>query len=132
MAKSQELSVQQKKELTGKEESTVPARFYVPSTDIYETDDGLTVVMEVPGVEKKDVKVDLQDDVLKVEAQIDFKKYEGLDPVYTEYNVGHFRRSFTLGSKVDRDKISAQLDDGVLTLTLNKTKEAKPRTISIS
>jgi HSP20 family protein len=132
MAKSQELSVQQKKELTGKEESTVPARFYLHSTDIYETDDGLTVVMEVPGVEKKDVKVDLQDDVLKIEAQIDFKKYEGLDPVYTEYNVGHFRRSFTLGSKVDRDKISAQLDDGVLTLTLNKTKEAKPRTISIS
>jgi HSP20 family molecular chaperone IbpA len=71
-------------------------------------------LLSVPGVEKKDVKVDLQDDVLKVEAQIDFKKYDGLAPVYTEYNVGHFRRSFTLGSKVDREKISAQLDDGVL------------------
>jgi HSP20 family protein len=132
MAKSQELSVQQKKELASKEESTVPARYYVPYTDIYETDDRLTVVMEVPGVEKKDVKVDLEDDVLRVEAQIDFNKYNSLDPVYTEYNVGHFRRSFTLGSKVDRDNITAQLDDGVLTLTLKKTKDATPRTISIS
>lgn len=131
MAKAQELSVQQKKELASKEESTVPARYYVPYTDIYETEDGLTVVMEVPGVEKKDLKVDIEDDVLRVEAQIDFKKYEGLDPVYTEYNVGHFRRSFTLGSKVDRDKITAQLDDGVLTLALKKTKEAQPRSIAI-
>ncbi|TMJ25705.1 MAG: Hsp20/alpha crystallin family protein [Alphaproteobacteria bacterium] len=132
MAKSQELSVQEKKEIASKEESTVPARYYVPYTDIYETEDGLIVVMEVPGVEKKDLKVDLEEDALKVEAQIDFKKYNGLDPLHTEYNVGHFRRSFTLGSKVDRDKITAQLDDGVLTLTLKKTKEASPRSISIS
>jgi HSP20 family molecular chaperone IbpA len=132
MARAQELAVQEKKALASKEESTVPARYYMPYTDIYETDDGLTVVMEVPGVEKKDVKVDIEDDVLRVEAQIDFKKYSGLDPLYTEYNVGHFQRSFTLGSKIDRDKISAQLDDGVLTLTLKKTKEATPRSISIS
>ncbi len=132
MARAQELAVQEKKALASKEESTVPARYFMPYTDIYETDEGLTVVMEVPGVEKKDVKVDIEDDVLRVEAQIDFKKYSGLDPVYTEYNVGHFQRSFTLGSKIDRDKISAQLDDGVLTLTLKKTKEATPRSISIS
>ena len=50
----------------------------------------------------------------------------------SEYNVGHFRRSFTLGSKVDREKITAQLDEGVLTLMLKKTKNAIPRTISIS
>jgi len=132
MAKGQDLALQEKKELTGKEESTVPARYFVPYTDIYETDDALTLVMEVPGVEKKDVKVDLDNDVLKVEAQIDFKKYTGLDPVYTEYNVGHFQRAFTLGSKIDREKISAQLDDGVLTLTLKKVKEATPRSITIS
>jgi hypothetical protein len=71
-------------------------------------------------------------DVLRVEAQIDFKEYSGLDPIYTEYNVGPFQRAFTLGSKIDQEKISAQLDDGVLTLTLKKTKEATPRSISIS
>jgi HSP20 family protein len=133
MAKaSQELAVQEKKELATKEESTIPARYYVPPTDIYESEDSLVLTMELPGVEKKDVKVDVENDVLRVEAQIDFKKYEGLDPVYTEYNVGHYQRSFTLGSKIDQSKISAQLEDGVLTLTLKKTKEAQPRSISIS
>jgi HSP20 family molecular chaperone IbpA len=131
MAKSQELTVQEKKELAGKEESTVPARYFVPYTDIHESDDALTVVMEMPGVEKKDVKIDLENDVLKVEGQIDFKKYAGLDPIYTEYNVGHYQRSFTLGSKIDQGKISASLQDGVLTLTLKKTKAATPRSIPI-
>jgi HSP20 family protein len=132
MAKGQDLAVQEKKELASKEESTIPARYYVPYTDIYETDDALTVVMEIPGVDKKDVKVDVEDDVLRVDAKIDFKEYSGLDPIYTEYNVGPFQRSFTLGSKIDQEKISAQLDDGVLTLTLKKTKAATPRSISIS
>lgn len=131
MAKSQELSVQQKKELAPKDEKTVPARYYVPNTDIYETDEALTVVMEMPGVEKKDVSVRLESDVLRVEGQIDFSKYEGLEPVYAEYNVGHYARSFSLSDKIDQDGISADLADGVLTLTLKKAKAALPRRISI-
>jgi HSP20 family protein len=131
MAKAQELAVQEKKELAPKEEKTVPTRYYVPNTDIYETEDALTVVMEIPGVEKKDVSVKLENDVLRVEAQIDFAKYEGFEPVYSEYNVGPYARSFSLSSKIDRDKISAELDDGVLTLTLQKVKEALPRSIAI-
>ena len=131
MAKSQELAVQEKRELTTKEEKTVPAKYFVPNTDIYETEEALTVVMEVPGVEKKDITVNLENDVLRVEAQIDYSKYDGLEPVYTEYNVGHFTRAFTLSSKIDQDKISAQLDDGVLTLTLKKAKEAMPKRIAI-
>ena len=89
------------------------------------------VVMEIPGVEKKDVAVNLENDVLRVEARVDFSKYVGLDPVYTEYNVGHYTRAFTLSSKINRDKIGAQLEDGVLTLTLSKANEAKPRQIAI-
>jgi HSP20 family protein len=131
MSASQELSVRDKKELVGKEEQTVPGRYYIPYADIHETDDALTVVMEVPGVERKDVSVALENDVLRVDGQIDFAKYEGLEPVYTEYNVGHYTRSFTLSSKIDQERISAQLDDGVLTLTLPKAKEAQPRRISI-
>lgn len=132
MADSQSIAVQNKKELTSKEEKTVPSRYYIPNTDIYETDDALTVVMEVPGVEKKDVSVNLENDVLRVEGRIDFSKYEGLEPVYAEYNVGHYARAFTLSSKVDRDQISAELNDGVLTLTLKKAQEAKPRSIAIN
>ena len=131
MAKSHELAVQQKKELAPKEEKTVPAKYYVPNADIYETDDALTVVMEVPGVERKDVSVQLEGDVLRVEGRIDFAKYDGLEPVYAEYNVGHYARAFTLSSKIDRDGINAELDDGVLTLTLKKSKEALPKRIII-
>ena len=84
MADPQALAVQEKKELVSKEEKTVPARYYVQITDIYETDDALTVVMEIPGVEKKDVEVNVENDVLRVEGRVDFTKYEGLEPLYTE------------------------------------------------
>jgi HSP20 family protein len=132
MAASQALEVQEKKELVSKDEKTVPARYYVPPTDILETEDALTVVMELPGVEKQAIDVHVENDVLRVDARIDFAKYEGLDPLYTEYNIGHFARSFTLSNKIDQQQISAQLDDGVLTLTLKKAKEALPRQIAIN
>jgi HSP20 family protein len=131
MADSRALEVQEKKELATKEEKTVPARYYVPNTDIFESDEALTVVMEMPGVERKDVDIRLENDVLRVEGRIDFAKYEGLEPVYTEYNVGHYARAFTLSNKIDRENISADLEDGVLTLTLQKAKEAMPRRIAI-
>jgi HSP20 family protein len=131
MARSQALEVQEKKELVSKDEKTVPARYYVPTTDIFETDDALTVVMELPGVEKRAIDVSVENDVLRIDARIDFTKYEGLEPLYTEYTIGHFARSFTLSNKIDQQQIGAQLDDGVLTLTLKKTKEALPRRIAI-
>jgi HSP20 family protein len=131
MADARELTVQEKKELASKQEKTVPARYYVPSTDIYETDDALIVVMEIPGVEKEDVSVRLETDVLQVEGRIDFSKYEGLEPVYSEYNVGHYARAFTLSDKIDQAAISAELADGVLTLTLKKLQQALPRRIEI-
>ena len=131
MATAQELALRDKKELVSKDEKTVPGRYYVPYADIYETEDALCVVMEMPGVEKKDLNVALENDALRVDGQIDFSKYEGMEPVYTENNVGHYTRSFTLSNKIDQERISAQLDDGVLTLTLPKAKEAQPRRISI-
>ena len=57
MAEKQELSVREKKELTAKEEKTIPGRYYIPYADIYETDDALAVVLEMPGVEKKDLNI---------------------------------------------------------------------------
>ena len=131
MARSQALEVQEKKELVSKDEKTVPVRYYVPTTDIFETDDALTVVMELPGVEKQAIDVSVENDVLRIDARIDFTKYEGLEPLYTEYAVGHFARSFTLSNKINQQQIGAQLDDGVLTLTLKKAKEALPRRIAI-
>jgi HSP20 family protein len=131
MTTSQELAVREKRELVSKDEKTVPGRFYVPYTDVYETDDALTLVMEMPGVDRKDIDVSLENDVLRVQGNIDFSKYERMEPVYTEYNVGHYMRSFALSSKVDQQQISAQLEDGVLTLKLPKAAEARPRRIAI-
>ena len=128
----QELAVREKRELATKEEKTVPGRFFVPTTDVYETEEALVVAMEVPGVGHEEVEVELKDDVLRVEGRIDFAKYGGVEPVYTEYNVGHWARSFALSDKVDRERIGAQLEDGVLTLTLPKTAAAKPRRIAVA
>jgi HSP20 family protein len=85
----------------------------------------------MPGVEKKNVSIALENDVLRIDGQIDFSNYQGMEPVYTEYNVGHYTRGFTFSNKIDRDKISAQLDSGVLTLTLPKAKDALPRRITL-
>lgn len=131
MTPSQELAVREKRELVSKDEKTVPGRFYVPYADIYETDEALTVLMEMPGVEREGVSVALENDVLRVEGKIDFSKYEGMEPVYTEFNVGHYTRSFALSGKIDRERIGAQLEDGVLVLTLPKAREARPRRIAI-
>ena len=125
MATAQDLAVRDKKELVSKNEKTVPGRYYVPYADIYETDEVLSVVMEMPGVERKDIDVTLENNVLRIDGRIDFTKYEGMEPV------GHYARSFTLSSKVDQGTINAQLNDGVLTLTLPKAAEAQPRRISI-
>jgi HSP20 family molecular chaperone IbpA len=131
VAAPQDLAVREKKELTG-QEKTVPGRFFVPSTDAYETEDGLTLVMEMPGVMRESLDVSLEDGVLTVEGRLDFSKYQGLEPVYTEYNVGHYARSFSLSDKVDQDNISAKIEDGVLTLTLPRAATARPRRIAVS
>lgn len=132
MAAGQELQVQEKRELQKKDETTVPTRFYLPTTDIYETADALTVVMEMPGVDRSSIEIHVENDVLSVDGRIDFSKYEKLQPVYTEYNVGHYRRRFTLPSRIDQGRIQAETKDGVLTLTLPKAEQAKPRRIQVS
>lgn len=131
MTRANELEVQEKKELATPAEKTAPGKFYVPATDIYETPDALSLTMEMPGVDRRNVDVTVENGVLRVEGRIDFAKYEGFDPLYTEYNVGHYVRTFDLPDKIDQDGIRADLDNGVLTLTLRKAKAAAPRRIAI-
>ena len=82
MASRQELQVQKKREHETREESTIPARVFVPSADIYETQDALTVILEMPGVEKSNVDVRVEDGVLSVVGKLDLSKYQGLQPLY--------------------------------------------------
>jgi HSP20 family protein len=128
---SNELQVQKKRELENKEETTIPARVFVPAADIYEAENDLTVVLEMPGVEKKNIDINIEDGVLSIEGRIDLAKYQGLQPLYTEYNIGHYSRSFRLSSKIDQSKIAAEMKDGVLSLKLPKVEEAKPRVIQV-
>ena len=131
MADKQELQVQQKREVEKAQEATTPTRAFLPTADIFETDNALTVILEMPGVNKDDIDVSVENGLVTVEGKINFGKYEGLQPIYSEYNIGPFRRSFRISSRIDQDKIGAEMRDGVITLTLPKAEEAKPRRIEV-
>ena len=114
------------------EEQTEPGKFFMPHTDIHETAEALIVTMEMPGVEKGALDIQLEKNVLAVEGRVDFDEYEELEPLYTEYNVGHFRRSFRISSEIDQSKIAAGVENGVLTLHLPKAEEQQARKIAIN
>jgi len=132
MANQQEVQVREKQELEKKQEGTKPGRVFLAVADIFETDKALTVVLEMPGVNKDSVDVRVENDVLSVEGHVDFSNYGGLQPVYTEYNVGNYARSFHLSSKIEQDTIKAELRDGVMTLVLPKAEKARPRKINVT
>ena len=128
----QELQAQHKREVEKKQESTMPVRDFVPVTDIFETEQALTVVLEMPGVSKESVEVGVENDFITITGRIDSSKYEGLQPLYTEYNIGNYSRSFQISSKIEQEGIKADLKDGVMTLVLPKAEKAMPRRISVS
>ena len=129
----QELTPKQKQEVTGQEQ-TRPGRFYVPAVDIWEDDDGLTVYADMPGVDPEKVSVELNADVLTVGGEVALSDYEGLAPVYTEYNVGHFQRRFSIpdSSTYDRERIQARFREGVLEVMVPRSEASKPRRIAIA
>ena len=131
MADKQELQVQQKREVDKGQEAMTPTRAFMPNADIFETEDALTVVLEMPGVDRDHIDIGVDKGVLTVEGKIDFGKYEGLQPVYSEYNVGPYRRSFRISNRIDQDKISAEMRDGVIKFVLPKAEEARPLKIEV-
>ncbi len=129
---SQEVAPREKRELTQEQERTEAGKVFSPYTDIHETDRAVIVSMEVPGVAKEAIDIELDKGVLTVKGAIDATKYEALRPIYSEYNVGNFVRTFHLSTKIDSAAISATLADGVLTIDLPKVKEAVARRIAVS
>jgi len=106
-----------------------PERYLTPAVDIYESDDRLTVVADMPGVGKDDVDVRLEDDVLSIVGNVSHP--QRANPTYEEYGLLNYHRQFRLNEAVDRDRIEAELKHGVLTLTLPKTDAARPRRIEV-
>jgi HSP20 family molecular chaperone IbpA len=89
------------------------------------------MLLEMPGVDRENIEISVENGLLTVEGKINFSKYEGLQPVYSEYNIGPFRRTFRISSRIDQDKIKAEMQGGVITLVLPKAEEAKPRRIDV-
>ena len=129
----QELTPREKQEL--KEADQVrPGRTYMPDVDISEDDKALHLWADVPGVKQDDIHLDLDDGVLTIRGDISVAEYEGLSPVYTEYNVGNFLRRFTLpsNSRFDMDEIAARVSNGVLEVEIPKSEKARQRRIPVS
>lgn len=100
--------------------------------DVHETDDAYTVIADVPGVPADQIHVNLHDDVLSIGYEIAAPELaEGERALLQERFSGKATRRFSLPQKVDADKVEAAYQDGVLTLTLPKAAEAKPRQISV-
>jgi len=105
---------------------------FMPRVNIKDTKDDVTLTFELPGMEKKDIKVMVKDDVLTVSGERSFKSEEKDDGfVRTEISTGSFSRSFTLPDTVDGEKISADYKNGMLEIKLTKLEEVKPKEIEV-
>nr|VFK44196.1 MAG: HSP20 family protein [Candidatus Kentron sp. SD]VFK49763.1 MAG: HSP20 family protein [Candidatus Kentron sp. SD] len=132
LSEEKKMATGEKKPQSGHGERITPGQFYVPDTDIHEDGERLVLTMDLPGVDKNDLEINLEKSILSVEGRVNLTDYDGLDPVYTEYNVGHFARTFRLSREVDQEGITARMEDGVLTLYLKKREESMPRRIAVS
>lgn len=103
----------------------------LPATDIYERDDAIVVVCDMPGVDEKNVEVTVEEGVLTILGYQDTTEPADHELVYREYRPGVFRRAFTLSSDVDPNKIRAKLSNGVLRIELGKVQEAQPKKIPV-
>lgn len=104
----------------------------VPRTDLAETEDNVTVTMELPGVNPEDVQIDITGDLLTVRGEKREEKQEKKkDYHYVERQFGSFQRTVQLPSTVDPDKVDATYRNGVLTITIAKHAEARPRKIKV-
>ncbi len=112
-------------------ERTRKARRLIPLADIYETDDAIVVVADVPGANPESADITLENDVLKIEASVNPDPMDGYSLAWAEYVIGDYERSFALSDRIDRDGIEAELKDGVLRLVLPKAGPAKARKIQV-
>jgi HSP20 family molecular chaperone IbpA len=124
----------QKQELSTLEdtERTRDCQCFVPRADIYETDDQIVVVVDVPGASENSIDITLEKNVLTINAYVEPEDREGYALSLAEYEVGDYQRSFRLSDEVDRENIEASIKDGVLRLELAKAKEAQSRKINVA
>ncbi len=112
-----------------REATRADERFVSPPVDIYETNEGLVLVADLPGVPAEGLDIQVKDDILTITARVQSQTPGA--PVYREYELVNFFRQFQLSECVDTDRISARLRNGVLELSLPKAEAAKPKAIKV-
>ncbi|MCW5554399.1 MAG: Hsp20/alpha crystallin family protein [Verrucomicrobiae bacterium] len=106
---------------------------WTPALDVFEDNDNFVVTVELPGMKKEDIEVSLHEGAVSISGERKSEtKHEGAEVYRAERYVGRFHRTVTLPSPVAPDKVKAHYKDGVLTVTLAKTEEAKPKQIDVS
>ena len=112
-------------------EQTRPGPVYSPAVDIFENDNSITLLADLPGVKPSDLEIDLRENVLTLTGRVTAPENATETDVAREYEWGTFFRQFTLSEVIDQAKIDAKLKDGVLRLELPKIEQARPRQITI-
>lgn len=133
MSDNQTKSIQAKvkKEMKSPAEKTKSGLTFTPAVDIFETEEEITVLADMPGVIAKDLIIDLRDDVLTLTGEVAPPEGENETDVLREYRTGSYFRQFSLSEVIDQAKIDAELKEGVLRLVLPKVEPAKPRRITV-
>jgi HSP20 family protein len=103
-----------------------------PALDLYQNNDNLVAVVELPGMRKDDIEISLHDGTLTIAGERKSSESNGEKAERTERYVGTFRRSISLPARVDANKVNATYRDGILTITLPKAEEAKPKRINVT
>jgi HSP20 family protein len=132
MSESKELQVKDKQEVAAPAEQTRPGVVFTPDVDIFENDQHITLLADMPGVASDDITIDLNDNVLDISGEV--KPFESGDEkdVMIEFETGRYSRQFNLSEVIDQGKIEAKHEDGVLRLTLPKAEKAIPRQIAVT
>ena len=105
---------------------------WTPALDLYQTADNVVAVVELPGMRKEDIDISLHDGMLTIAGERQSASGEGENAERTERFSGKFRRSISLPTRVDASKVSATYKDGILTVTLPKAEEAKPKKVEVT
>lgn len=126
----QELKIQEKKAAQLNDERTKNELYFAPHVDIYETEQEVAVIADMPGVTVDGIDLSLEDNILTIQGHRPPQKQPGR-VILEEYEIGHYLRRFTVAETIDQDRIEAALSDGVLTVRLPKAKPAQPRKIEV-
>jgi HSP20 family protein len=117
----------------GEREEALTTSSFAPAVDVYEDDHNLTLKIEVPGIDEKDIDVRVENNVLSVHGERKFEKEEKEENFRrVERQYGSFTRSFTLPNTVDTDRVQANYEKGILKIQLAKKAEAKPKQIKVN